>query len=152
MLVRLESGEWRVIGRGLLGLFACVVLGSILVEIQLNELTNWLEFVQVFNFKQVDSGAYLAYIFGGEYFVQVAWRVGTIANTARSLDITLLGIGLSLPTQASFDLHDVASFSQLFYQQGIEEAFRIKASVGYVWTSCEPYLREALVQVSEFIR
>lgn len=152
MLVRLEPREWLMIGRGVLGLFACIVAGSIIVEIQLNQLTYWLDFVQVFNLRRVAEGAYLAYVLGTEYYIKVAWQVGTIAAASRSLDVTLLGFGVNLPTQVSFDASQALEFVQTTWKQGLEYAFASKRYLSDCWADYRPYLRSLYQQVADLVR
>jgi hypothetical protein len=152
MLVRLEPCEWLLIGRGVFALFACIVAGSIIVEIQLNQLTYWLDFVQVFNLRPVAEGAYLAYVLGTEYYIQAAWQVGTIAMNGRSLDVTLLGFAVDLPTQVSVDASLVLTFVKTAWQQGIEYAFACKRYLSDCWADYAPFLRSLYQQAADLVR
>lgn len=152
MLVRLEPSEWTVVRRGLLLLCACVVSGSILVEIQLNQMTYWQDVVRVFNARRVDSGAYLAYLFGEEYYVQAVWPVGTVSNSNRSLEITLLGCGFTLPTKLDIDIHDTVESGSALWRQGIREAFKLKQTVYDTWLLYKPQLMILVREAADWIR
>ena len=152
MLVRLESQEWMVVGRGLLVLIGCVIMGSVIVEIQLNQLTCWQEYVQVFNLRRITKGMYLAHIFGYEYYLQAAWQVGTIANSSHAVDVTLLGFRISLPTKMEFDISRAMNFLQLLLQQGISEAFVMKRLLGQIWTTHAAEWKTFIHQANEFNR
>lgn len=152
MLVRLEPREWLVIGRSILALFACIVAGSIIVEIQLNQLTYWQDFVKVFNLMRVTEGAYLAYVLGTEHYIKASWQVGTIAATSKSLDVTLMGVGLNLPTQVSFDASPTFDFAQTTWKQAIEYAYIGKRYLSEYWEDYRPYFRIFLQHVADLVK
>lgn len=152
MLVRLEYREWLMVGRGIAALFACIVAGSIVVETQLNQLTYWLDFIQVFNLRQVAAGAYQVYILGTEYSFQAAWQVGTIYIDGKWIDVTLLGVGVTIPTQVSIDGSLVLAFVQTTWQQAIEYAFVGKRHFSDCWADAAPFLRAFLHQVANHIK
>lgn len=152
MLVRLETQEWMVVGRGLLVLTGCIIMGSMIVETQLNQLTYWQEYVQVFNFRRVAEGRYLAHIFGIGYDIQAVWQVGAIANTSHAVEVTLLGFRICLPTMAELDVSRAVQFLQLLWQQVVTEAFVLKKVLYQVWTTHTPAWKAFIHHAGEFIR
>lgn len=140
MLTRLENSDWIIIGRGVAALLACIIIGSIIVEIQLNKLTYWQDFVQVFNVKQIAEGAYLAYALGSEYYLQAAWQIGSVHNTQHDLHLSLLGLGITLPTKLEFELAPVAALIQAAWRRGIESAFEFKQIFYRFCVEAEPLM------------
>lgn len=152
MLVRFEPHEWAVVRRGLLLMCVCVVSGSILVEIQLNQMTYWQDAVRVFNARRADSGAYFAYLFGEEYYVQAVRPIGTISNSSRSLDIKLLNFGFSLPTKLDIDVNDAAESGHRLWRQGVREAFALKQALSDTWLQVKPQLAMFVQRAAGWIR
>lgn len=144
MLTRLENRDWIIIGRSLLTLLLCIVFGSIIVEIQLNKLTYWQDFVQVFNIKRVTESAYLGYVLGGEFYLQAAWQIGSISNTQQTLHLSLLGLGITLPTKLEFDPAPVTAMLQTAWRRGIDSAFHFKQVFSQFCLELEPYWRSML--------
>lgn len=148
MLIRLEHHEWLMVGRGIAALFVCIVAGSVVVEIQLNQLTYWLDFIQVFNLRQVAEGAYHVYILGVEYYVKAAWQIGTIAAKGTLIDVTLLGFGVTIPTQVSIDGSFLFALTQTAWQQVIEYAFIGKRYCSERLADLAPFLHLVYRQIS----
>lgn len=126
MLTRLDNHDWIIIGRGVAALFACIIFGSVIVEIQLNKLTYWQDFVQVFNIKPIAEGAYLGYVLGGEYYLKATWQIGSVNNTYHALHFSLLGFSITFPVKLEFELAPVTAMIQNAWRRGIESAFEFK--------------------------
>lgn len=152
MLVRLEHREWLIIGRGLAILASCIVIGSIVVEIQLNQLTYWQDVVQVFNIRRVAKGAYLAYVLGAEYYLQAAWQIGAISCSSHSLHLSILGLCLNLPTKWEFDPTPVTSYTKVTWRQIIDFSFQLKHTVNQLMLDVQPLWQESMQSIKDIIR
>ena len=144
----MEAREWLVIGRSVAAMFA----GSIIVEIQLNQLTYWLDFVQVFNLRRVSEGAYLAYMLGTEYGLQAVWQIGTISVASHALEVNLFGVSIAIPTQVQIDASAAFDYLQLLWRNGLASAFVIKRQTLELLADCGPLLHFLLREAAAMVR
>lgn len=128
MFVKLQSRDWLVIVHGITALFSCIIIGTIVVEFQLNQLTYWLDSVQVFNLSKLSTGSYLATILGTNYEFQAAWQIGTISRGAHVLSLSFGGWDFAVPLSAQFELTALISYGQRFYDSACGTV-----AVGITW-------------------
>jgi len=124
----MEHTDLAKIGQGILALVFVVVLGVIVAETQLNNLTHQHEFAQAFYLMRDNTGQYSTYVFGNSLNIKAVYPVAKIIDNKEIL-IMIAGQHFILPLQIDFDSQKILSVLKTWYKQFISEALFTKQNI-----------------------
>ncbi|GBG56386.1 hypothetical protein SPFL3102_00184 [Sporomusaceae bacterium FL31] len=127
MFNNMEHTDLAKIGQGILALVFVVVLGVIVAETQLNNLTHQHEFAQAFYLMRDNTGQYSTYVFGNSLNIKAVYPVAKIDN--KEILIMIAGQHFILPLQIDFDSQKILSVLKTWYKQFISEALFTKQNI-----------------------
>jgi hypothetical protein len=142
MLLSLAAADRRNLRRGLALLAVIVVAGVIIVETQLNRLTQRQEFAQALGLRREADGCWRAYALGASAGMQAVYPVGIIASTDRSLTIGLTGRSVTLPTLLSMNIDRPLYWLEVWRRQFVTEAFKTKEELEALIGQLRPLIRK----------
>jgi hypothetical protein len=143
MLLGLASGDALKLGRGLAALLVVIVVGVVVTENQLNNLTERQEFVQALNVRREEStGVYAAYLLGSSYKFRALYPVARLSNTDNSLAVTAGGKRLTIPTVLYADLGQTEYWLALWRRQFVSEALKTRQALDRYLEQLRPLIRD----------
>jgi len=143
MLLRLASSDALMMGRGLAALLVVILLGVVITENQLNNLTERQEFEQALNVRRDESaGVYAAYFLGNSYKLKALYPVARLSNTDNSLTVTAGKKQLTIPTVLYADLGQAEYWLALWRRQFVSEALKTRQALDKSFDQLRPLIRD----------
>jgi len=143
MLLRLGAEDALMLGRGLAALLVVIILGVVITENQLNNLTERQEFEQALNVRRDETaGVYAAYFLGTGFKLRALYPVAGLSNTDTSLTVTAGGKRLTIPTVLYADLGQAEYWLVLWRRQFVSEALKTRQALDSYLDLLRPLIRD----------
>ncbi|EGO63300.1 hypothetical protein [Acetonema longum] len=152
MFVRLDMRDLNMFGRGIAIFFCVVILGLIVTEMQINNLTHWQESVRVCRVERDVMGRYAAWLLGNYYDVHVSYQMARLTQQDSYLIVDAGGYRIFIPTKVTLDSSD--------WLPGLERGIRwcekqMRAGAEYIWEwSCplKPVIEQAIFNFAVWLK
>lgn len=146
MEVKINDGNMKVIGRGLLLLLTIIVVGVMAAETQLNNLTKRSDFVQFLNVRRTFD-SYCFYVFGSSYKLSAMKYLGGLSNTDTDITYQTDDKKFVIPTKMAIEADAVWQWAVLERQHVVSELQNQKKVMYYYSEKLRSYLHDIVYKI-----
>lgn len=145
--MRSNCQDRKIIYKGIVVFLLIVIVGIVVAETQLNDLTKRADYVQCFNVRRnVDSYAF--FLFGTSHQIRAIKNIGNFVNTEDEIRYQIDGEQVIIPTRITVDIHDVLLQATNIRQHILMEIKQQKKGLILYLQQLGNYLQEVTTKIT----